>query len=62
MTPNAPTEPRCDRCDHVLLRAGSVCHVCDVEQHFEGVLRTAPALITPQRDEARPLQSAHPAS
>ena len=62
MTDDAPTEPRCDRCTHVLPMTGAICHVCDVEQHFEGVPRTAPPLFMRQRDEAPLPRSARQAS
>jgi len=38
--------PRCADCHHVLPSTGAVCHVCDVETHFEGVLRTAPPMFS----------------
>lgn len=56
MNETAPTPtPRCTDCDHVLPSTGAVCHVCDVETHFEGVLRTAPPMFT-RRDDAVPAQ------
>lgn len=49
MTTEHAIAPRCIRCDHVLPRAGAICHVCDVDVHFEGALRTAPPLFTRQQ-------------
>lgn len=46
MTTDELTEPRCAGCDHVLPRAGAICHVCDVDAHFEGALRTAPPILS----------------
>ena len=40
MTTESSNAPRCSDCEHVLPRAGAVCHVCDVETHFEGLLRS----------------------
>jgi hypothetical protein len=54
--------PRCAECDHVLPRPGAVCHVCDVELHFEGLLRTAPPLFTHQRPTRRQQRSDRQAS
>jgi hypothetical protein len=45
------TAPRCTQCDHVLPRPGAICHACDVDLHFEGVLRTAPPLFIAGGDE-----------
>jgi hypothetical protein len=49
MTSESSNAPRCSECEHVLPRPGAVCHVCDVELHFEGLLRTAPPLFTHRR-------------
>ena len=49
MTTESSTAPRCSECDHVLPRPGAICHVCDVELHFEGASRTAPPLFTHRR-------------
>ena len=46
MTIDEMTEPRCSNCEHVLPRAGAICHVCDVDAHFEGALRTAPPILS----------------
>jgi hypothetical protein len=51
-TTDRAAEPRCPDCQHVLPGPGAICHACDVERHFEGVLRTAPPLFTHQRGEA----------
>jgi hypothetical protein len=50
------TDPRCGTCEHVLPRAGAICHSCDVERHFEGFPRTAPPATAPlsRRDGALP--------
>jgi len=45
MTRNDVIQPRCSACDHVLPSPGAICHVCDVEGHFEGAIRTAPPII-----------------
>ncbi|MCW2928548.1 MAG: hypothetical protein JWM86_2516 [Thermoleophilia bacterium] len=55
MTFEPETEPRCPRCEHVLPGAGAICHVCDVESHFEGLFRTAPPLfMNVRREEPEP--------
>lgn len=51
MTFEIETEPRCPRCEHMLPGAGAICHVCDVESHFEGLFRTAPPLFMRVRGE-----------
>lgn len=45
-------EPRCSGCTTVLLAPGAICHVCHIEQHFEGVPRTAPRLDRIERSSA----------
>jgi hypothetical protein len=41
---NAPAEPRCPRCDGVLVHAGAICVICDDQGHYEAPIRTAPPL------------------
>jgi hypothetical protein len=59
-------ELRCPDCDNVLPAPGAICHVCDVEAHFEGALRTAPPIarqqVTPPRGRGRLLRSDRRAS
>lgn len=55
-------EPRCADCGCVLPAPGAICHACDVEAHFEGVLRTAPPIVTTARAAALPPQSDRRAS
>lgn len=49
MTTDGLHEPRCATCATVLPRAGAICHVCDVESHFEGVLRASPPVMVRTR-------------
>ena len=62
MTFAVETEPRCPRCEHVLPGPGAICHVCDVESHFEGLFRTAPPLFMRVRAEEPAPQSGLQAS
>lgn len=62
MTTESSYAPRCASCDHVLPRPGAICHVCDVEVHFEGAVRTAPPLFTHQREQVLPQRSDRRAS
>ncbi len=55
-------EPRCATCASVLPGPGAICHVCDVEAHFEGVQRTAPPLFTRRLGEVPQRPVAHRAS
>jgi hypothetical protein len=62
MTYDRLEEPRCSTCECVLLAPGAICHVCDVEAHFEGATRTAPPILTPLREQAPQLRSDRQAS
>ena len=62
MTTDPSSEPRCDHCLRILPTAGTICHVCDIDMHFEGVLRTAPPLFTREHAPEQPQRSVHRAS